>query len=396
MPDLRIFDGSKIEIYNTDNTNSGTINMIGSALKLQGQSSNILISSGNNLIFASNATIGGQNSILTLGNSGDTIALDNTGVTYRLGTINNHNDVLINSPSDGQLLYWSSGKIVNANNSQVAILNKEYPTLQIDHPTSGGNSGIVFNSRSNYGSDKAFILYQDNSTQVRSGGTEASRLIIGVYNDDSDNNSSDELWFEGCQRIVYNVGAYDSDIAGIIGTVASGTNATHEWRINDSKVASIDSTGFIVNKNLYVGYTASASNPEIVVGNGTSTGTSYLKFRTLGTEGWLQYGQGSNVFSFKNHSDGWANISANTFTSNVTTGTAPLTVVSNTLVSNLNADLLDGLHANVLGERYEMNIGNSDGQRRWARLATLDGINSTGGANLEFILSGTGDFGSAN
>ncbi|MCX7758991.1 MAG: hypothetical protein N2169_05220 [bacterium] len=64
--------------------------------------------------------------------------------------------------------------------------------------------------------------------------------------------------------------------------------------------------------------------------------------------------------------------------------------------SGLDADLIDGLHANVLGERYEINIGNSAGTRRWVRLATLDGLNSTGGANLEFILSGTGDFGSAN
>lgn len=45
-------------------------------------------------------------------------------------------------------------------------------------------------------------------------------------------------------------------------------------------------------------------------------------------------------------------ISAERFTSSVPTGTAPLTVASTTLVSNLNADLLDGLHSTSFGRAF--------------------------------------------
>ena len=44
-------------------------------------------------------------------------------------------------------------------------------------------------------------------------------------------------------------------------------------------------------------------------------------------------------------------------TSTVASGTAPFIVASNTVVSNLNADLLDGLHA----ERFLLSVGRSDG-----------------------------------
>ena len=55
-------------------------------------------------------------------------------------------------------------------------------------------------------------------------------------------------------------------------------------------------------------------------------------------------------------------ITASRLISTVAIGTAPLTVTSTTLVTNLNADLLDGLHAVVqfivlLGERFQLRLG---------------------------------------
>ncbi len=66
--------------------------------------------------------------------------------------------------------------------------------------------------------------------------------------------------------------------------------------------------------------------------------------------------------------DGSANVSGNMtgvgsinmsgqLTSTVASGTAPFIVASNTVVGNLNADLLDGLHA----ERFLLSVGRSDG-----------------------------------
>lgn len=61
--------------------------------------------------------------------------------------------------------------------------------------------------------------------------------------------------------------------------------------------------------------------------------------------------KGTSFKSNKSNSgyQGWVfdnDVTATAFVSNVATGTAPLTVVSQTVVENLNADMLDGKHAN--------------------------------------------------
>lgn len=57
-----------------------------------------------------------------------------------------------------------------------------------------------------------------------------------------------------------------------------------------------------------------------------------------------------------------------------TTGTAPLTVASTTAVSNLNADMVDGVHATDLGRLVcttaNGNVNAADGANTWARIAT--------------------------
>jgi hypothetical protein len=49
----------------------------------------------------------------------------------------------------------------------------------------------------------------------------------------------------------------------------------------------------------------------------------------------------------------------------------------------------------ALVSRYTFEPGNSAGIRRWVRLVTLDGVSLSSGASIDFILAGTGDFGSA-
>ena len=67
------------------------------------------------------------------------------------------------------------------------------------------------------------------------------------------------------------------------------------------------------------------------------------------------------------------NVKANTFISTVTSGTAPFTVTSNTLVANLNADLLDGQHGS-----YYTNASNlSSGTIPTARLGSGTASSST-------------------
>jgi hypothetical protein len=57
-------------------------------------------------------------------------------------------------------------------------------TLVLDHGNSGGTSSICFPSRANYGSDYAYIQYQDGATPGAAG--ESARLRIGTSNDADD------------------------------------------------------------------------------------------------------------------------------------------------------------------------------------------------------------------
>jgi hypothetical protein len=86
---LRLPDGQELALYNEGNTSQGSIRMDGESLTITGGGhSNVAISAGADLIFqGSTATIGGTSSILSLGNSGDTVALNVPGVTYQIGTV---------------------------------------------------------------------------------------------------------------------------------------------------------------------------------------------------------------------------------------------------------------------------------------------------------------------
>lgn len=63
------------------------------------------------------------------------------------------------------------------------------------------------------------------------------------------------------------------------------------------------------------------------------------------------------------------NITGNRFVSTIATGTAPLTVTSTTAVSNLNADMVDGIHASGLA-RGQYTSGATGATAGWYRIAS--------------------------
>jgi hypothetical protein len=130
---------------------------------------------------------------------------------------------------------------------ELLSVNAEFPTFTINHPTSGETSGIVFNSRVNFGSDKAFILVQDETANSPGSSREDLRMSIGVYNDFRQWTAhSDELWLQGGGRLVYNVGSWDSELNSLIGIPGVGTafgGVLHEWRVNNSAVMVISNAG---------------------------------------------------------------------------------------------------------------------------------------------------------
>lgn len=94
---------------------------------------------------------------------------------------------------------------------------------------------------------------------------------------------------------------------------------------------------------------ASANNGDIWYN--TNTGVSYVYYNDGTSAQWVEI-----VSSALPNLNTKANLSGATFTGNISapqlisttaTGTTPLTIASTTLVSNLNADLLDGQHASA-------------------------------------------------
>ncbi len=133
------------------------------------------------------------------------------------------------------------------NSSGVLDISKNGEVAKFQPATSGNHTLVNFNSKVNSGSDKGFILVQDESTNSPGTSGEDLRMTVGVYNDFKQSAShSDELWFQGGCRLCYNVGEWDSELNTIIGDPGSGLShggVKHEWRINNSTKMTLDNYG---------------------------------------------------------------------------------------------------------------------------------------------------------
>ena len=168
-------------------------------------------------------------------------ALNGTGFVKISGTTISYDNstYLTTAAAASTYLPLAGGTMTGAIN-----IVKDNDVLNITPVTSGGYSVVNFNSRVNLGSDKGFIVVQDESAFCEGSGNEDLRMSIGVFNDFRQSSThSDELWLQGGGRLVYNVGSWDSELNTIIGTPGVGTTGGYEWRVNNSVVASLNPSG---------------------------------------------------------------------------------------------------------------------------------------------------------
>ena len=167
------------------------------------------------------------------------------------------------------------------NSSGVLDISKNGEVAKFQPATSGSHTLVNFNSKVNSGSDRGFILVQDETANSPGSSSEDLRMTIGVYNDFLQSTShSDELWFQGGGRLCYNVGSWDSELNTIIGTPGAGTShggVKHEWRINNSVKMTINSSG-----NVGIGTSSPYAKLHIVGGAGALANEARRYF-TIGT-----------------------------------------------------------------------------------------------------------------
>lgn len=125
-----------------------------------------------------------------------------------------------------------------------------------------------------------------------------------------------------------------------------------------------------------------------------SLGASNRNLVYLNTTEFRPHGAETNKIALGNDSGYWKSVTSGQFISKVGSGTAPLVVASNTLVSNLNADRLDGLHAKsfIFYKEEDFDPATYDGY--YMGMTTKSGINTNwwhiismnwGGSNMGIV-----------
>lgn len=160
-----------------------------------------------------------------------------------------------------------------------------------------------------------------------------------------------------------------------VGHIQFLANATYSIGTDTNNILTVHAGTIKSRSTLYV---ESGTSASIIfkVNAGTEAG------RFLQPNGYL--GLGTTSPSERLHVAG--NITANILKSTIATGTAPLTVASTTVVTNLNADLLDGKHLAHVTERQYAGSSASGTKTGWFRIGeTL--TTDSGGCNFILFIS---------
>lgn len=222
------------------------------------------------------------------------------------------------------------------------------------------------------------FIYVDDSNQNVAITTDSSRFV-GI----GSTMPTSKFVVQGDVKVSGVVTASSFTGSSFIGTATNATNAVYAAVSGLSTIASgIDSTssintsGIITASAFYLGG-ALVINPEVSTwAYPGTTGLAHTVYR-LGN-----VGIGTSVgINEKLVVDG--NVSANRYTSTVATGTAPFTVTSSTLVTNLNADFLRGKAA-PSGDI----VGTTDSQTLTNKTLTTPTVGS-GGANFSGVSGST-------
>ena len=326
------------------------------------------LTSGGNVNFtsASNVSIGSNSTVkITGGSSGQTLTTDGTGsLSWTTFT-----GVPILT-SNTQILFDDAGSIVgNAN----LTFDKTSQRLTIVNLSASGNanvgnlgvSGFILSSGNINGGNLGTGGLITASGNIQGGNLITTGLISATGNVNAGNVNATRGSFTN----IAGEGGNISNIQGanVSGAVSTATTATTVDITNTNGLTTVyyptfvenRTTGQIVRADVDLTYrtdtntltTANLSATGNVISTlltGTLTTASQPNITSTGTLASLSVSGNANVGNLGTAQVlATANVTSPRFISNVATGTSPLTVSSTTLVSNLNADLLDGYNTDT-------------------------------------------------
>lgn len=243
------------------------------------------------------------------------------------------------------------------------------------------NNGIQYYSVEGTASAQGEALIQiGNSTATGTAGNKRGRLRL---------YSSSSGWADF--TLTATTGNYTLTLPAATGTVAlTSSNVASATKLQTARTLwgqSFNGTANVSGSLTGVGnITASAGINIISTGEnniGILRGGSDATAVVLNAIAFKPYDAATNKLNLGTSTARWLGVYANIgnfsstvtgtrFISTVATGTAPLTVSSTTVVTNLNADMVDGIHSSNIPLEYDASYKPTGTTARWIRIAYFD------------------------
>lgn len=250
-------------------------------------------------------------------------------------------------------------------------------TFITDHTTGNkyirSNNGFAYYSLEGTASAQGEALIQiGNTTATGTAGNKRGRLRL---------YSSSSGWIDftataSTSNFTFTFPAATGTVALTSSNVASATKlqtARTLWGQSFNGTANVSGSltgveNIISRGDTNIGILRGGSDATAVVLNATSfkpydVATNKLNLGTTSAR-WL--GVYANIGNFS------STVTGTRFISTVATGTAPLTVSSTTVVTNLNADMVDGIHSSNIPLEYDASYKPTGTAARWIRIAYFD------------------------
>lgn len=245
------------------------------------------------------------------------------------------------------------------------------------------NNGIQYYSLEGTASAQGEALIQiGNSTATGTAGNKRGRLRL---------YSSSSGWADF--TLTATTGNYTLTLPAATGTVAlTSSNVASATKLQTARTLwgqSFNGTANVSGSMTGVGpnIVAAANITMTTTGEGNNLSLKYnnddTKSVVLNTSAFKPFDLATNKLNLGTSAARWLGVYANTgnfsstvtgtrFISTVATGTAPLTVSSTTVVTNLNADMVDGIHSSNIPLEYDASYTPTGTTARWLRIAYFD------------------------